>query len=54
MGALAAAEEEVARTYEQLAARRQDRRDEYRRTAEQARMTARKIREDLRTPPNPH
>ena len=52
MGALAAVEEEIAGTFEQLAARRQDRRDEHRHTAEQARITARKIREDLRTLPD--
>jgi hypothetical protein len=48
MGALAAAEENIARTFDQLAASRQDQRSEHRHTAEQARSRARKIREDLR------
>jgi hypothetical protein len=52
MRALAAVEEEIAGTYELLAARRQDRRDEHQRTAEHARNRARKTREDLRTFPS--
>ncbi|HET6908532.1 MAG TPA: hypothetical protein VFH54_04270, partial [Mycobacteriales bacterium] len=52
MEALAANEDEIARVHELLAARRPQQRDEYRRTAEQARSRARKVREDLRTLPD--
>ena len=52
MEALAGNEEEIARVHEQLAARRPERRDEYRRIAEQARTRARKTREDLDTFPD--
>lgn len=51
MEALAAREDEIADVHELLAARRPEQRDEYRRTAEQARMRAHKVREDLRTFP---
>jgi hypothetical protein len=47
MEAFAATEEEIACAYEQLAGRRQDRRDDYRHTAEQGRRSARKAREAL-------
>jgi len=45
--AFASAQEEIARINEQLAARLPDRRDEYKRTAEQAREAARKARDVL-------
>ena len=45
MEALAVIEDQLARTYEELAARSPGRRDECRRAAEQARMSARKARE---------
>src|SRR5262249_57023778 len=48
MDALAVIEDQLARTYEEMAARSPERRDEYRRTAEQARMSARKAREVVR------
>lgn len=51
MEALAGNEEEAARIHEQLAAMRPERRDEYRRIADQARRRARKAREDLGTFP---
>jgi multidrug resistance efflux pump len=47
--ALARTEDEIARIHEELAASRPGRRDEYRRTAEQARQTARRAREALRS-----
>jgi hypothetical protein len=47
--AFAVTEEEIARIHEDLAARHPERRDEFRRTAEQARTTAHKARELLRT-----
>ena len=46
--AFAATEEEVARTHEDLATRNPERRDEFHRTAEQARTTAHNAREVLR------
>jgi hypothetical protein len=46
--AFAVTEEEVARTHEDLATRNPERRDEFHRTAEQARTTAGKAREMLR------
>jgi len=46
--ALTMNEERVARTYEDLAVSQPERRQEYRATAEQARDTARKVREVLR------
>jgi hypothetical protein len=49
MEALAANEEALARLHEQLAARNPERRDEYQRTAEQARTSARKARQIVRT-----
>jgi hypothetical protein len=48
MESLAAREDEVARIYEELASRRPAHRDEYRRTAEQARAGARRAREVVR------
>ena len=48
MEALAAREDEIARVYEELAGRRPARRDQYRRTAEQARTGARRAREVVR------
>jgi hypothetical protein len=48
MEALANREDEIARIYEELASRRSARRDEYRRTAEQARKGARRSREVVR------
>jgi hypothetical protein len=48
MESLAAREDEIARIFEELASRRPARRDEYRRTAEQARTGARRAREVLR------
>lgn len=50
--ALAINEEDVAKSYEQLAASRPERREEFRRAAEQARERARKVREDLRIFPD--
>jgi hypothetical protein len=47
--AFAASEEEIARAYEELAASRPERRGEYLRAAEQARATARRAREVVRT-----
>ena len=47
--AFAANEDQVARVHEEIAASRPDRRDDYRRIAEQARSTARKAREILRS-----
>ena len=47
--AFAANEEQVARVHEEIAASRPDRRDDYRRIAEQARLTARRAREILRS-----
>ncbi|HUK73181.1 MAG TPA: hypothetical protein VLW50_31275 [Streptosporangiaceae bacterium] len=49
MQAFAGTEEEVARIFEELASGHPERRDEYRRTAEQARTKARRAREALRT-----
>lgn len=49
MEAFAANAEEVARLHEDLTARHPERREEYQRTAEQARTMARKARETLRT-----
>ncbi|HYK33540.1 MAG TPA: hypothetical protein VEV63_16335 [Streptosporangiaceae bacterium] len=46
--ALTTNEEQVARSYEELAVSQPDRRQEYRATAEQARERARKTREVLR------
>jgi hypothetical protein len=46
--ALAVNEDEIARIHEKLAASRPERRDEYRRTAEQARTAARRAREVVR------
>lgn len=43
MEALATREDEIARVCEELASRRPERRDEYRRAAERARMGAREI-----------
>jgi hypothetical protein len=54
MEALAGNEDEIARVHELLAARRPEQRDEYRRIAEQARMRARRVRENLRAFPNRH
>ena len=48
MEALAAREDEIVGVHELLAARHPEQRGEYRRTAEQARMRARRVREDLR------
>jgi hypothetical protein len=48
MEALAANEDQIARIHEELAASRPERRDEYRRTAEQARTAARRAREIVR------
>jgi len=48
MEALAAREDELARVYEELAGRVPARRDEYRRTAEQARTSAHIAREVVR------
>ena len=45
MEGLAVIEDQLARTYEELAARSPQRRDECRRTAEQARTSARRARE---------
>jgi hypothetical protein len=47
--AFAANEDEIARIYEQLAAERPERRDQYQRTAEQARTAACRARETVRT-----
>ena len=47
--AFAGTEEEIARIHEELAASRPSRRDEYQRTAEQARATARRAREIVRS-----
>jgi len=48
MEALAANEEEIARLHDELANTRPDRRDEYQRTADQARIAACKAREIVR------
>jgi hypothetical protein len=48
MEALADNEDQIAHIHEGLAARRPERRDEYRRTAEQARTAARRAREIVR------
>jgi hypothetical protein len=48
MEALADREDEIARIYEDLASGRPGRRDEYRRTAAQARTGARRAREAVR------
>jgi hypothetical protein len=48
MEALAVNEDQIARVHEELAASRLERRDEYRRSAEQARAAARRAREVVR------
>ena len=48
MEALAANEDQIAHIHEELAASRPKRRDEYQRTAEQARTAARRAREIVR------
>lgn len=48
MEAFAALEDQIARVHEDLATRRSDRCDEFRRTAEEARASARRAREIVR------
>jgi hypothetical protein len=48
MEALAVVEDQLARTHKEMAARSPERRDEYRRTAEQARTSARRACEVVR------
>jgi hypothetical protein len=50
--ALAISEEDIAKIYEELAARHLEHREEYRRSAEQGRARARSVRKALRTFPD--